>query len=132
VEERPPASNSFLIAAVVVLALALAVAVAILAVAAWLVGWPRGDDAPRQAGALPQAVEYDLEEFKRVDPALIWYRQTAEIPLALAQARAVAVGPKDRIYVAGDRRILVFEPAGPKALEIALDDEPRALTVAGD
>ena len=131
-EQRLPSGNALLIAAAVVVVLALAAAVVIGAMGILLSSAPRADGSGQQAGGLPQAFEYDLGEYKRVDPALIWYRQTAEIPLALKQARAVAAGPKDRIYVAGDKTIQVFEPAGSKAAEIALDDEPRALTVAGE
>jgi hypothetical protein len=41
------------------------------------------------------------------------------------------VGPDDRIYVGGDQAVCVFEPQGTKQAEIALDDKPRCLAIAG-
>ncbi len=64
-----------------------------------------------------------------IDPALIHYEQTDEIPVEMRQVRALAVGPDDRIYVAGDKAIHVFDPDGKKRSEIALGDEPKCLAV---
>ena len=43
----------------------------------------------------------------------------------------MSVGPEDRIYVAGDRQVVVFDAQGTRRLAIALDDEPRCLAAAG-
>lgn len=64
-----------------------------------------------------------------IDPAIIEYRQTALIPVAMRAVRAVAVGPADRIYVGGDQAIHVFDSTGKKQQQIALDDQPRCLAV---
>jgi DNA-binding beta-propeller fold protein YncE len=63
---------------------------------------------------------------------MVLYRQSGEIALTLAEPRAVAVGPQDRVYVAGDKTIAVFNSAGTKASEITLAEEPRAVAVAGE
>lgn len=117
-DKRPSTITGVLIAAVVL----LAVGVGVIVVA-------RRDLMGSRGGGLPDAFQYDLNEIKKIDPALIQYRQAAEIPLDVKQARAVAVGPQNRVYVAGDKAILVFEPDGKKAAEIALEDEPRCLAV---
>ncbi len=106
-------------------------AVVLLAVAVGgAVVW-RMDVSGNRGSGLSEAFQYDLGELKQIDPALIRYRQTAAIALGLKQARAVAVGPEDRIYVAGDKAIAVFEPSGTRRAQLALQGEPRALAVAG-
>ena len=106
-------------------------AVVVLAVVVAAVAVSRVDPAGDAGSGLPERFDYDLEDFKKIDPALILYAQTADISLELSASRAVAVGPEDRIYVAGDRAVLVFDPGGTKRSEIALEDEPRCLAVSG-
>lgn len=91
----------------------------------------RRDMSGRQGSGLSEAFEYRLDNLTKIDPALVLFRQTGGIALTLKQARAVAVGPEDRVYVAGDRTIQVFEPDGKKLAELAASDEPRCLAVTG-
>ena len=44
----------------------------------------------------------EREELKQVDAAMVHYRETAAIPTGLQNARAIALGPDDTLYVAGD------------------------------
>ncbi len=75
--------------------------------------------------------ERPLSHPKRdVDTALVRYRQTGEIPVAMRRVNALAVGPTGDVYVAGDRAIHVFASDGTKQREIALDDEPMCLSAA--
>ena len=48
----------------------------------------------------------------------------------MKRLRAIAVGPENRVYVAGDKAILAFDASGSKQSQIELDDSPRCLTVA--
>ena len=76
--------------------------------------------------------ERPLSHPKRdVDPVLVRYRQTGEIPIAMRRVSALAVGPAGDVYVAGDRAIHVFATDGRKLSEIDMDDEPTCLAVAG-
>jgi hypothetical protein len=68
---------------------------------------------------------------EEIDPVLIGYEQTAEIAVPLREVRALAVGPDDRIYVAGDRAIRVFSADGVQQAAIPLRSEPRCLAVGG-
>ena len=120
-EKRSPIDLTWVVVAAVVL-LAAVGGVALL--------WWSGAFG-RSEHRLPDAFRYDPGEVKRIDPALIKYRQTAAIPVTFHEARAVAVGPEDRVYVAGDRAIAVFDAKGGKRAEFALPDEPRCLAVAG-
>lgn len=102
----------------------VAIVVGILAVA----GIDRsGEDGNR----LGEAFEYSIEQYKTIDPALIGYRQTAAFPTQMQKSRALAVGPEDRIFVAGDRAIHVFTPDGSLESKIPLGAAPQCLAVAG-
>jgi virulence-associated protein VagC len=66
-----------------------------------------------------------------IDPALIHYRQSAEISVAITGPHALAVGPDGRIFVGGQRVIEIFDARGAKIREISLDYDPRCLALAG-
>jgi len=89
------------------------------------------DRSGEEGSGLSDAFDYQIESYKNIDPALIRYDRVHEIATGLKEARAVAIGPEDGIYVAGDQAIRVFEPDGTLRQEIALDAPPRCLAVAG-
>jgi hypothetical protein len=72
-----------------------------------------------------------LEQYQKTNPALVHYVQKAQIPLEMREVRAVATGPDDRIFVAGDKAIRVFAPDGNRLQDIVLDQEPCCLAVIG-
>src|SRR5574340_348502 len=71
----------------------------------------------------------DGTELPPIDPALIAYEQTGAIPVGMREVHALAVGPDDRIYVAGDQAIHQFDPQGTKLAEFAANGQPRCLAV---
>ena len=87
---------------------------------------PSGDEGNK----LPKTFDYNLEQYAKVDPALIRYDQQATIPLGMIEPRAVAVGSGDHIFVAGDKAIAVFDAAGKQLKTIKLEQEPYCLAVA--
>lgn len=109
--------------------LASAVVAGAAAVAALVV--VQRDMSGRRGSGLSGAFDYDLAPVATIDPALIAYRQTITLPLAIKEPRGLAVDEQDRIYVAGDRRVEVFAPDGTKSHQYDLDDQPRCLAVAG-
>ncbi len=118
---RGAMSVSSLCAAV---AVAAAVVVAVVVVV-------RRDMSGQRGSGLSEAFDYSLADVKRIDPALIQFRQTAEIAVALDQARGVAVGPEDRIYAVGDKALQIFESSGASHGQFSLKDEPRCVAVGG-
>jgi hypothetical protein len=93
--------------------------------------------ARRQAGLgrsnadLPGAFQYDIEKLKKIDPALMAYRQTAEWSLALNEPRGLAVGPDDRVVVVGDRAAAIFQRDGKGVASFPVSQEPRCVAVGG-
>ena len=80
----------------------------------------------------PGAASRDVEEpAAEIDPALVQFVQTADIPAGLHDVRALAVGPDDHIYIGGDRAIRRFSPDGKPQGDIALESEPKCLAVGG-
>ncbi len=59
------------------------------------------------------------------------YTEGTEIPTGLQQPRAIAVGPDERLYMAGDRKLRIFL-AGKSDEEYPLPAIPHCLTVARD
>ena len=107
----------------------LAGVVAAAAIAVGAVAFLRIDPSGDRGSGLPEAFDYDLQQYQKIDPALIGYKQTAEIACGLDEVRAVAVGADDRTYIAGDRSIRIFSTDGMVRQDIALEDEPRCLAV---
>ncbi len=113
------------IGVMIVLAIIVAVAAA-LRIDTW---GERGDGVP--ADDVPDDADLGLQKLRKIDPALIRYGQTAEIPVAMEQARALAVGPDDSICVAGDREIHRYDASGQRRAEILLEGRPTCLAVGG-
>jgi hypothetical protein len=100
-----------------------------IAVGVWVV--VRNDPSGDRGNGLPSAFDYSLEEYQKIDPALIKYRQTAEITIKMKESRGVAVGPDDNIYVVGDCSLTVFTPQGESVKSVVLEGEPHCIAVAG-
>ena len=103
--------------------LVLAGIVATAAVLVWVDPWGRLAGTEGRDG--------EFQRPRQIDPALIQYEQIGEIRLPMEQARALAVGPDDRVYVGGENAIHVFEPDGTRHSEISLSGRPTCLAVGG-
>ncbi len=75
--------------------------------------------------------EYDIEDFKKIDPGLVHYAESARIPLGPGAVHAIASGGDGRIYVAGDEAVLVFDGDGTRLKTIGTDGPAMALSVDG-
>lgn len=87
--------------------------------------------AQQQLG-LGEAFTYDMGVLRQTDPRLILYHETEKLSTGFETAVAIAVGPNDRTYVAGDRSIRAFDSSGRRLLEVDLPDGPRCVTVSAD
>jgi len=92
-----------------------------------------GGGKPRTGGAAAAA---DMDEiiagFNDVDPKLIIAKEDARLPTGLKQLRAIAVGPGDRVYAAGDKCYVVIGSDGKVESKVDLEKNPNCLAVDAD
>jgi hypothetical protein len=106
------------------LLVALAVLVCIVAVV-------RLDVTGKKGSGLAKEFTFEVDTY--IDPNLILYEESAQpITTAFAASSAVAVGPNDCLYVAGDKAIKVFSENGSPLAAMELTDKPRSLAVSDD
>jgi sugar lactone lactonase YvrE len=108
----------------------IAVAVVGLVILAGYAVWQL-DPWAEQGTGLASRFQLDLDRQFAVDPNLIHYSLASEFPLALKDVRGIASGPEDRIYVAGDQAIQIFQPDGKIEATVSLGGVPSCLAVAG-
>jgi hypothetical protein len=77
---------------------------------------------------------YDWHGLDKTDPKLILYRQVATFDTGFETAVAIAIGPGDNIYVAGDRAIKTFGLDGSLKRQIDLRETPTCVgsALSGD
>ncbi|MHC4639709.1 MAG: hypothetical protein ACYTBV_19760 [Planctomycetota bacterium] len=115
-------TNIEIIAGVV---LAILIGIALASVLLW-------DTYGEKGSGLGKDFLYDLKELGKIDPALITYEESAQ-PLnsGLKATRAIAVGPNDDIYIAGDNAVSKVAPQGTDRI-VELAEMPRCLAVTAD
>ena len=104
--------------------------VVVLAIGIGATAWLWMDPSGEQGSGLPESFRYDIDQYEKIDPAMVQYRQTAAIPIAMEEPRAVAIGADDRILVAGDKAVQIFSSDGKKLKDISLEQEPYCLAVS--
>ncbi|MBV8879942.1 MAG: hypothetical protein JO332_08270 [Planctomycetaceae bacterium] len=70
-----------------------------------------------------------IESFLKVDPKLIIAKEDGRVGTGLKELRAIAVGPDDRIYAAGDKCFEILGADGKVAAKVDLDKTPSCLAV---
>ena len=89
-------------------------------------------DRSAKGGAnLGERFEYQIDHYKQIDPSLIRWEQKATFETHAGECRAVAVGPDDRIYVAGETALYVFDRNGAAGRHIPVNSRPHCLCVGG-
>lgn len=74
--------------------------------------------------------EYNVDEFKLVDPNLIIYKETKNFKLSMKHPSAIAFSNR-LIYAAGDSLLQIIETNGKLHSEILLKKHPVCLAVSG-
>ena len=75
-------------------------------------------DRPDKRGGNPY--EYNTDQFKSVDPSLIHYRETKNIPLGERKAKSIDIA-NDEIYLTGNNFIMVILPDGIRKSYIPIE-----------
>ncbi len=80
-----------------------------LAVAAAIIVILRVATTKEEKSSLGKVFTYDVTALRKTDPALIKYEESGRIDTEFQAVFAVAVDSSDRIYVAGDTSIQIFD-----------------------
>lgn len=76
--------------------------------------------------------EYNLDAFKKVDPALILYRESDPIHTELTALRGLTVTTDGRILVVGDAALLILDRDGKQLARIELGAPARCVAAGKD
>lgn len=80
---------------------------------------------------LPARFQLDLNSHYEIPAPMVGFRQRAQWPVDLQDPCAIAIGPNDTVYVAGDQKVSIYESDGSMLNQINLETEPSCLAVAG-
>jgi hypothetical protein len=81
----------------------------------------------------PSAVlKYDASRYQKVDSGPILFKEGPRIDVKAPKACALALGPDDALYVAGEKVLVAYNRDGAEQRRIALSDTPTALASAAD
>ncbi len=97
-----------------------------------VIAWQRSRGVGGDREGLGKSFDFDLQQHMKVDPALLIYREADPIAVDRQEVTALATGPADRIYVGGDRSILLFDAGGEALKTIPLADTPQCIAVDAD
>ncbi len=75
---------------------------------------------------------YDLSRFQKTDPKLITYEEVTRWPVPHKEARRLAIGPDDQLYVCAGNYVNCLSRAGQHGLELALTGPANCVAVARD
>ncbi|HOL31288.1 MAG TPA: hypothetical protein PK052_04840 [Anaerohalosphaeraceae bacterium] len=102
------------------------------AAAAGLIAFFLFDASGSQIKPAPE-YSYNIEQYAKIDPELILYRQTGDtLQLRFEKCSAIAVDAVRRMYIAGDQKIAVYDAQHSIQREIELKDEPTCLHIDFD
>lgn len=73
--------------------------------------------------------EFSVDEFKKVDPDLIKYKETKNFKVGFAEPAGISVNG-GKIYIAGDQSLKVIDLSGKLLLEINLPGKPQTVESA--
>ena len=74
--------------------------------------------------------ELDLDNYSRIDPSLIQYRQVQTLKIPGQKARAVAVDNSNNIFVAVDSKVIKFNPFGSIEKTFTVGAQVNCLTIS--
>jgi len=84
------------------------------------------------AGKDPNPFAYDVERLSKTDPKLVRYEQVGRFPSPNPDARRIAIGPEDRVYIAAGNYVTVLDSEGKRLNDLPLGTAARCVAVAGD
>lgn len=88
----------------------------------------------KKGSGLGREFHYSIEDLRKTDPHLILYEETkVRFDVGFTQAKALAVGPDDTIYVIGNQAVYAFNPESKRLpLNIETNRELTAIAVSNN
>ncbi len=86
----------------------------------------------KSAARQQEISQYDATAVRKVDPALIKYRQIAMLPTGLKEPTALALDAQDQIIIAGEKQLRILDGSGTLQKRIDLAADPQALAAGED
>ncbi len=112
------------------IALPAAVVGVALGVTLWVIF--TGEGTGRPGGRVGQEFRYDISELKDLGADRVGYRQVDAIPAGVETPRAIAVGPDDVLYIAGDAELRSVNPDGETIRRFETGGQATCLAVADE
>jgi hypothetical protein len=75
------------------------------------------------------AFAYDVSRFSKTDPKLLQFEQIRQFASPHGDARKIAMGPHDQVYIAAGKHVSVLNREGVSMLDIALSETARCVAV---
>lgn len=75
---------------------------------------------------------YDISRLQKTDSKLVAYEETARWKAPHPEARRLAIGHDDTLYICSGHYVTAMNKAGERGPEIALAEPPRCVAPAGD
>jgi len=75
---------------------------------------------------------YDVSHLQKTDPKLITYDETKRWKAPHPEAKRIAIGPDNMLYICSGNYLTAMSRAGERGREIALAEPPRCVAVAKD
>ena len=90
-------------------------------------------DASDTKSKLAPEYKYDIEPYAKIDPGLIIYEQIGEaIGIDFDKTTAIAIGADGQIHIAGDEKVVIYEPDFSAAKTIELGADPTCVGIDSD
>jgi len=86
-------------------------------------------ERPNKSEANPY--EYNIDEFKNVDPELIHYKETKNFKIGFENPTGISIH-ENTIYVTGDKSLKIIDLAGKLLNEISIEGAPKTVEATVD
>lgn len=73
--------------------------------------------------------ELNTDSLARYDSSLICYNEILQMPVSIDEPKGIAIDDSDLVYVAGIRKIVMFDIAGKQISEITTEDTATCIAV---
>jgi hypothetical protein len=91
-----------------------------------------GAAAPVAAGRAPARPAYDVERFRKTDPALVHYELASRWASPRREPKRLCFGPEGRLWLSAGKQVLALDRQGNRSQEFEVREEVRCLAVAAD